>query len=127
MLSSLVRIIYGNVLLGHFSSSFEKPRFYAEVELLVARSTNYIDAVVDFCSRRGIAVETMTPNRSEPTGYKVVRVRFKDGRPGLAASTTVMSSADDDFRIARCATDSRLTHVIAGAASSLPSRSDRRA
>ena len=23
----------------------------------------------------------MTPNRSEPTGYKVVRVRFKDGRP----------------------------------------------
>ena len=104
-------------------------RFYAEVESLVARGTNYIDAVVDFCSRRGIEVETMTPNRSEPTGYKVVRVRFKDGRPGLAASTTVMSSADDDFRIARCATDSRLTHVIAGAcqSSSLPSRSDRRA
>jgi hypothetical protein len=23
----------------------------------------------------------MTPNRSEPTSYKVVRVRFKDGRP----------------------------------------------
>ena len=104
-------------------------RFYAEVESLVARGRNYIDAVVDFCSRRGIEVETMTPNRSEPTGYRVVRVRFKDGRPGLAARTTVMSSADDDFRIARCATDSRLTHVIAGAcqSSSLPSRSDRRA
>ena len=24
---------------------------------------------------------TKTPNRSEPTSYKVVRVRFKDGRP----------------------------------------------
>jgi hypothetical protein len=23
----------------------------------------------------------MMPNRSEPTGYKVVRVRFEDGRP----------------------------------------------
>ena len=47
----------------------------------MTRGTNYIDAVVDFCSRRGIEAETMTPNRSEPTGYKVVMVRFKDGRP----------------------------------------------
>jgi hypothetical protein len=81
MLCSLARIIHWNAFLWHFSSSFEKSRFYAEVESLVARGTNYIDAVVDFCSRRGIEVETMTPNRSEPTGYKVVRVRFKDGRP----------------------------------------------
>ena len=81
MLSSLVRIIHGNVFLWHFSSLFEKSRFYAEVESLVARGKKYIDAVVDFCSRRGIEVETMTPNRSEPTGYKVVRVGFKDGRP----------------------------------------------
>ena len=57
-------------------------RFYAEVDSLMTRGTNYIDAVVDFWSRRGIEVETMTPNRSEFTGYKVVRVRFKDGRPG---------------------------------------------
>jgi hypothetical protein len=48
---------------------------------LLARGRNYIDAVVDFCSRRGIEVETMTPNRFEPAGYEVVRVRFKDGRP----------------------------------------------
>jgi hypothetical protein len=51
------------------------------LESLLARGANYIDAVVEFCSRPGIEVETMTPNRSEPTGYKVVRVRFKDGRP----------------------------------------------
>jgi hypothetical protein len=56
-------------------------RFYAEVESLMTRGTNYIDAVVDFCSGRGIETETMKPNRSELTGYKVVRVRFKDGRP----------------------------------------------
>ena len=84
MLGSLVRIIHGNVVLGHFSSLFEESRFYAEVGSLAARGTNYIDAAVDFCSRRGIEVETMMPNCSEPTGYKVVRVGFKDGRPTAA-------------------------------------------